>query len=176
MSTRSKNSKAKTSAKPASARAADPHRAREAEKYENPIASRELILDVLTEAGIPLDMATLANKLEIVDSEQDGFIRRLNAMERDGQVMRNRKGDICLVGKLDLITGKVQGHPDGFGFLVPDDGSDDLFLGPKQMHRVLHGDRAVVREIGLDRRGRREASIVEVIERGNTKVVGRLSS
>ncbi len=174
MSTRSKNSKAKTSAKPASARAADPHRAREAEKYENPIASRELILDVLTEAGIPLDMATLASKLEIVDSEQDGFIRRLNAMERDGQVMRNRKGDICLIGKLDLITGKVQGHPDGFGFLVPDDGSDDLFLGPKQMHRVLHGDRAVVREIGLDRRGRREASIVEVIERGNTKVVGRL--
>jgi ribonuclease R len=88
--------------------------------------------------------------------------------------MRNRRGDLCLIGKLDLITGRVQGHPDGFGFLVPDDKSDDLFLGPKQMHKALHGDRVVVREIGVDRKGRREGSIVEVLESVNTKVVGRL--
>jgi ribonuclease R len=155
-------------------RAHDPHIERERAKYENPIPSRELILDLLNEVGVPMHPDDIALKLEIADTEQDGFIRRINAMERDGQVMRNRKGDICLIGKLDLITGKVQGHPDGFGFLVPDDGSADLFLGPKQMHRVLHGDRAVVREIGLDRKGRREASIVEVLEHANSKVVGRL--
>jgi ribonuclease R len=155
-------------------RSSDPHFEREQAKYENPIPSRELILELLTDVGVPMSADQIGEKLEIAESEQDGFIRRLNAMERDGQVMRNRKGDICLIGKLDLITGKVQGHPDGFGFLVPDDGSDDLFLGPKEMHKVLNGDRAVVREIGLDRKGRREASIVEVLERGNTKVVGRL--
>jgi len=155
-------------------RSLDPHIERERAKYENPIPSRELILEVLTEVGVPTHPDDIANKLEIADSEQDGFVRRLNAMERDGQVMRNRKGDICLVTKLDLIAGKVQGHPDGFGFLVPDNGSDDLFLGPKQMHRVLHGDRVVVREIGLDRKGRREAAIVEVLEHANSKVVGRL--
>jgi ribonuclease R len=155
-------------------RAHDPHIERERAKYENPIPSRELILDLLNEVGVPMHPDDIALKLEIADTEQDGFVRRINAMERDGQVMRNRKGDICLIGKLDLITGKVQGHPDGFGFLVPDDGTADLFLGPKQMHRVLHGDRAVVREIGLDRKGRREASIVEVLEHANSKVVGRL--
>ncbi len=155
-------------------RSHDPHIERERAKYDNPIPSRELILDLLNEIGVPMHPDDIASKLEIADAEQDGFVRRLNAMERDGQVMRNRKGDICLIGKLDLITGKVQGHPDGFGFLVPDDGSADLFLGPKQMHRVLHGDRAVVREIGLDRKGRREASIVEVLEHANSKVVGRL--
>jgi len=163
----------KNNKKPAS-RAADPQLAREQATYENPIPSRELILEVLTEAGVPMDAASLSARLEIGPDEQDGFTRRINAMERDGQVMKNRRGDICLVGKLDLITGRVQGHPDGFGFLIPDDGSDDLFLGPKQMHKVLDRDRAVVREIGVDRKGRREATIVEVLERGNSKVVGRL--
>jgi ribonuclease R len=182
LSTQSKSKKKQTPPKspvtspPARApsRAHDPHLDREQRKYENPIPSRELILDVLTEAGVPMDAQSIAQQLEIADAEQEGFVRRLNAMERDGQIMRNRRGDICLIDKLDLITGKVQGHPDGFGFLVPDDGSDDLFLGPKQMHRALHGDRVVVREIGVDRKGRREASIVEVLERANTKVVGRL--
>jgi ribonuclease R len=170
LSTQSKKNKNKSQP----SRAADPHLAREQAKYDNPIPSRELILEVLTEAGVPMEPAAISQRLEIADSEQDGFIRRLNAMERDGQLMRNRRGDVCLVEKLDLITGRVQGHPDGFGFLIPDDGSDDLFLGPKQMHKVLDRDRAVVREIGVDRKGRREATIVEVLERGNSKVVGRL--
>ena len=169
----STQSKLQAHRQPAS-RAGDPHLERERDKYENPIPSRELILELLAEIGVPADAATLAARLDIADTEQEGFVRRLNAMERDGQVMRNRKGDICLLDKLDLIPGKVQGHPDGFGFLVPDNGTDDLFLSPKQMQKVLHGDRAVVREVGLDKRGRREAAIVEVIERGNTKLVGRL--
>ena len=68
----------------------------------------------------------------------------------------------------------VQGHPDGFGFLVPDDGGDDLFLSPREMHKVLHGDRATARASGVDRRGRPEGEIVEVLERANREVVGRL--
>ena len=170
----SSSSKLKAAKAKPTSRAGDPHLERERDKYENPIPSRELILELLAEIGVPANAATIAARLEIADTEQEGFIRRLNAMERDGQVMRNRKGDICLLDKLDLIPGKVQGHPDGFGFLVPDNGTDDLFLSPKQMQKVLHGDRAVVREVGVDKRGRREAAIVEVIERGNTKLVGRL--
>jgi ribonuclease R len=88
--------------------------------------------------------------------------------------MRNRKGDICVVEKLDLIKGRVQGHADGFGFLIADDGSPDLFLSPKEMHKTLHGDCVMVREIGVDRRGRREGAIVEVLERAVTQLVGRL--
>ncbi|HEY6043827.1 MAG TPA: ribonuclease R, partial [Nitrosospira sp.] len=102
------------------------------------------------------------------------FDRRLGAMLREGQIMRNRKGDICVVEKLDLIKGRVQGHADGFGFLIPDDGSPDLFLSAKEMHKVLHGDHVMVRETGVDRRGRREGTIVEVLERGVTQLVGRL--
>jgi ribonuclease R len=95
-------------------------------------------------------------------------------MEREGQVVRNRRGAILVADKAGLIRGKVIGHPDGYGFLRPDDGRDDLFLGNKQMHKVLHGDIALVRVVGVDRRGRLEGSIVEVLERANRKVVGRL--
>ena len=95
-------------------------------------------------------------------------------MQRDGELIVNRKGELCVVAKLDLVTGTVQGHPDGFGFLVPDDGGDDLFLSPREMHKVLHGDRATARRIGIDRRGRPEGEIVEVLERANRDVVGRL--
>ena len=78
--------------------------------------------------------------------------------------------------KLDLITGTVQGHPDGFGFLTRDDQGTDLFLGPHEMTKVLHGDRVAARESGLDRRGRPEGKIVEVLTRANSRVVGRLHS
>ena len=158
----------------APSRGRDPHATREAEKYQNPIPSRELIMDVLTQAGVPMMEDELAVALEISEAEIDGFTRRLNAMERDGQVMKNRRGVIGLSEKMDLIAGRVQGHPDGFGFLVPDNKSEDLFLGPKQMQKVLDGDRVLVREIGIDRRGRREASIIEILEHKNTRVVGRL--
>ena len=95
-------------------------------------------------------------------------------MERDGQLLANRKGELCVVAKLDLVVGIVQGHPDGFGFLVPEDGGDDYFLNAREMHKVLHGDRAVVRMSGVDRRGRPEGEIVEVLTRANVEVVGRL--
>ena len=107
-------------------------------------------------------------------AEQEAFAGRLAAMERDGQLMTNRKGQLCVVAKLDLVTGTVQGHADGFGFLVPDDGGADLFLSPREMHKTLHGDRATARPIGLDRRGRPEGTIVDVLERANREVVGRV--
>ena len=152
----------------------DPHLERERERYEHPLPSREFILQILADQGVPVSADKLAALLEIEDDEMDVFSRRLRAMEREGQIMRNRKDQVCVMDKLDLIKGTVQGHPDGFGFLVPDDGSADLFLGPRQMARVLHGDRVMVREIGTDRRGRPEGVIVEVLERVNQRLVGRL--
>jgi len=155
------------------ARSADPHLEREAARYEHPIASREFILQTLAEAGVPLADEELARRLAIGPEERDAFERRVAAMEREGQVLRNRKGAILVATKLDLVSGRVEGHPDGYGFVIPEDG-DDLYLDPHEMRKVLHGDRVMVRESGLDRRGRREGKIVEVIERANRSVVGRL--
>ena len=134
----------------------DPHLKREKERYEHPLPSREYILQLLKQQGIPTTERVLHKLLDITKKEEELFNRRLTAMVREGQIFRNRKGDICVMEKLDLIKGKVQGHADGFGFLIPDDGSPDLYLSAKEMHKALHGDRVLVREIGLDRRGRRE--------------------
>jgi ribonuclease R len=152
----------------------DPHRQREAKKYTNPIPSREFILETLTEAGVPLVFDEVAKALGLSD-EQDliALQRRLGAMERDGQLVRNRKDAYCLVNRRDLIAGRVIGHPDGFGFVKPDDGGDDLYLYPREMRGLFHNDRVVARVTGRDRRGRLEGSVVEVLARNTGSVVGR---
>ncbi len=155
----------------------DPHAGREAAQYEAPLPSRELVLQLLTDQGVPLSLEQVYTLLDIKDVERDNFNKRLNAMEREGQIMRNRKGALCLTEKIHAIAGTVQGHPDGFGFLVPDDKvkhPEDLFLGPREMAQVMHGDRAMVRMSGLDRKGRPEGKIVEVLERSTKSLVGRV--
>lgn len=152
----------------------DPFLERERQQYEHPLPSREFILQILTEQNAPMVDEELLDMLLIDEDEEDLFSRRLRAMERDGQIMRNRKRAICIVDKLDLIKGKVQGHADGFGFLIPEDGSADMFLSEKEMHRVFHGDVVMARKSGVDRRGRPEAKIVEVLEHATNRLVGRL--
>lgn len=163
-----------SSADPISWTELDPAAQREAEKYDNPIPSRELILRLLAERGAPATRAQLQQEFGLDDEDSiEALRRRLRAMERDGQLIYTRRGAYAPVDKLDLISGRVQGHRDGFGFLVPDDGSEDLFLGPAQMRLVFDGDRVLGRVTGVDRRGRREGAVVEVIERAHEILVGR---
>jgi len=155
----------------------DAHLAREAEKYERPIASREFIMEILADEGVPLTHKQLARILDLHEPEDlDALNRRLRAMERDGQVIRNRREGYGLMEKMQLVRGYVIAHPDGFGFLVPDDGSDDLFLSARQMRQLIHNDRIVACVSGVDRRGRREGKVVEVLERNTQQVVGRFHS
>ncbi len=151
-----------------------PRRARRGDVDAALLPSREAILTALKAAGVPLPPVELERELSVGESAREAFYGRLAAMERDGQLLTNRKGLLCVVAKLDLAIGTVQGHADGFGFLVPDDGGDDYYLSAREMHKALHGDRVAVRRSGTDRRGRPEAEIVEILARGNREVVGRL--
>jgi ribonuclease R len=160
--------------KPSAIRRADPFYEREAARYDLPLPSREYIAQVLADAGRPVSFDELTGLLDIAATEQEMFQRRLGAMEREGQLLRNRKVAYILPERASLTPGRIQGHPDGYGFLIPDDGSADIFLDQHQMAKVLHGDRALVRLTGVDRKGRPEGSIVEVTERANTRVVGRV--
>src|SRR3990167_6555697 len=122
----------------------DPFAKREAQKYDYPIPSREFILDYLAEHGEPVTLEQLIKDLSLKHAEeQEGLRRRLIAMARDGQLLQNRRHAYCLLSKMELITGRVIGHKDGFGFVVPDKGGDDLFLSPRQMRMAFHGDRVV---------------------------------
>ncbi len=153
----------------------DPYAQREAEKYEKPIPSRELILKLIEEVGKPLRRQQIAQQFGLEsDDDLEALRRRLRAMERDGQLLFNRRQKYCLVNSKDLIAGRILGHADGFGFIKPDDGSADLFLSPREMKSLMHNDRAIVRVAGIDRKGRREGSLVEILERNTNQVVGRL--
>ena len=143
-------------------------------KHSYPIPSREEILGILRTSSGKQTVETIAGKLGVKPEEFDGMVRRLNAMERDGQIKQDKSGQYALANQDSFITGRVNSHRDGYGFLIPDDGSEDLFLPEREMQRVLHGDKVTARIVGTDRRGRLEGGIVEILERANTHVIGRL--
>ncbi len=152
----------------------DPKLDREISKYQNPIPSREFIMQYLRECGKPVRRGDIFAAFEITeDAERDAMRRRLRAMERDGQIVFTRRGGYGLTDKLDLVRGRVSGHKDGFGFVIPEDGKTDLFLSNGEMRQVFDGDRVLARVVGTDRKGRREGEIVEVLERYATEIVGR---
>ena len=146
-----------------------------APRFEYAIPSREDILRELRGAERPLRPEELSQRLGVKPDTSEGYERRLFAMERDGQLMPNRKGVLLLSTKLDFVAGRVVGHRDGYGFLIRDDGlRPDIWLAPKEMLKVLHGDRVLVKPTGSEYRGKPEGVIVEVTERRTNKLVGRL--
>ncbi|WP_416192680.1 ribonuclease R [Neisseria sp. CCUG12390] len=153
----------------------DPYLEREKKRYDNPLPSREWIIELLEQKGVPTKIEVLARELSIADDEYEFFERRLKAMARDGQVLINRRGALCAADKLDLVKCRVEAHRDGFGFAVPLEktGESDFVLYERQMRGVMHGDIVTVRPAGIDRRGRREGIVLDVVERAQTQVVGR---
>lgn len=153
----------------------DPFLSREKQRYEHPLPSREWIVELLERKGVPSKIEALARELSIKEEEYEFFERRLKAMARDGQVLINRRGAVCAADKLDLVKCRVEAHKDGFGFAVPltptKDG--DFVLYERQMRGIMHGDIVTVRPAGIDRRGRREGTVLDIVERAQSKVVGR---
>ena len=131
-------------------------------------------MEFLERSGAPRQLQEIAQAFNVRSSaERSALSKRLKAMLRDGELMRNRKEGYGLLEKMDLVAGRVIGHADGYGFFRPDHGGEDLYLSMKQMRSVLHGDHVVARYGGYDRRNRREAVVVEVLEHVNRSVVGR---
>jgi ribonuclease R len=153
----------------------DPRFGEESGRYERPVPSRELLLKSLAEAREPLAFDGLAERLGVRGEDRAALAKRLEAMVRDGQLLKNRAGQYCLIDRLSLVVGSVSGHRDGFGFLVPDGGGDDLFLPYREMRMLFPGDRVAARVAGRDERGRPEGAVVEVLERRTRQVAGRFS-
>lgn len=155
----------------------DPFRQREKDKYDHPTASREYILQLLNEMGPPMSGPEIADALGLEQGDEaslDVLEFRLRAMVRDGQLVLNRRGGLIPVNEKDLVKGRVHAHPDGYGFLLPEEGGDDLFIHAKQMDALFHGDRVIMRKAGVNKRGKTEGRLVEVLERANEHIVGRL--
>ena len=132
------------------------------------------ILRELERAGAPLTARELAQRLDLRAREQGAFKASIATLERSGEVVQNRAGALLVARKISLVSGRVEGHPDGHGFLVPDEGGPSVFLPAHEMRKLMHGDRASVRVSGQDQRGRPLGAIVDVLERSKRRIVGRL--
>ncbi|MGE5825104.1 MAG: ribonuclease R [Bacteroidota bacterium] len=148
------------------ARAERPERGRSAYARE--------ILDALNAAGAPLTPEDLAGRLHVRGRERGMFDGALAELERAGAFVRNRAGSLLVATRIAAHAGRVEGHRDGHGFLLPDDGGAPIYLPPAEMRQLLHGDRAAVRVTGRDARGRPAGAVIEVLERATRRIVGRL--
>jgi len=153
----------------------DPHQQREADKYDKPVASRELLLSLIEKSNIPPTFKSLIKQLQYTDDDMiAGVKHRLRAMENSGQIVFNKFKQYAIANRSDVLTGKVIGHRDGFGFFAPDDGDKDFYISSYEMKRVIHGD--IVEAILVDRtdrKGRKEVKILDVIKPRTAGVVGR---
>lgn len=142
-------------------------------QFDPAVPSREQILQFLREHSRQIGLDALSRHFNLQrDTAIAGLEKRLAAMLRDGQISSLRQG-FKLNTANQAVTGRVQGHRDGFGFLIPNDGSTDIYLSNREMLKVLHGDIVQVKVTG-DNRGRLEGTIIEVLERGTTRLVGRI--
>ncbi|MGL4223891.1 MAG: ribonuclease R [Vibrio sp.] len=155
----------------------DPFADREADNYDNPIPSREFILEFLTQANVPMNRNDLFEALKLAGEEQyEGLRRRLRAMERDGQLVFTRRQCYALPEKLEMVKGYVIGHKDGHGWVRPEGSLNkegDILLPHHQMRSLIHGDFVLVQPSGTDKRGRKEGRLVRILEPRNDQIVGR---
>jgi len=151
-----------------------PSRKSSGKSYRHPVPDRNEILDFLRNAGAPRSEQALRRAFELrAPNVRDQLSDRLQGMVRAGLLLRNRAGEYLLAEKLDLVPGTVIGHPDGYAFLEPDAGGDDIYLSVRDARAVIDGDRVVVRVSGTDRRGRPTGRVVEILERGTEEVAGQ---
>ncbi|MCK5719362.1 MAG: ribonuclease R [Thiomargarita sp.] len=151
----------------------DPFAKREANNYRNPIPSREFIIQQLDGINKPISSIEIAELLNITEKEQIQAVRRrLKAMVRDNQLVRSRR-KYKIAGEMQLVRGQVMGHPDGYGFLIAEDGKGDLFLSQREMRQLIHGDHIIANITGIDNKGRREGVVVKVLEHQSPEIVGQ---
>ena len=152
----------------------DPNYAKELAKYDNPVPSREFILQIIRKQNSPMSKEEIFKTLAIVNEEQqEAMRRRLRAMENDGQLVFTKRKCYALPEKLDLLKGMVIGHREGFGFLQVEGKKEDFFIPNVQMQKVMHGDYVLAQANGFDRKGRPEVRIVRVLEANKKQIVGR---
>lgn len=152
----------------------DPEASAEQDKYENPIPSRTYILQVMESLEGKASYNQLREHFQLTDDDAlEALNRRLTAMVRDNQLVRLKADRYSIRMGGRFVEGKVQANREGFGFVISEDGGEDLFIPARQMHQVWHGDTVRAEVISVDRRGRLEGVIDTVLARNVTQVVGQ---
>nr|NIQ01786.1 RNB domain-containing ribonuclease [Nitrospinaceae bacterium]NIR55780.1 RNB domain-containing ribonuclease [Nitrospinaceae bacterium]NIS86232.1 RNB domain-containing ribonuclease [Nitrospinaceae bacterium]NIT83063.1 RNB domain-containing ribonuclease [Nitrospinaceae bacterium]NIU45273.1 RNB domain-containing ribonuclease [Nitrospinaceae bacterium] len=121
----------------------------------------------------PLKFSELMKVLNVPDQQRREFRAQIKEMVHEGSVVKLRGGRYGLPDEMNLIPGTLSGHPDGYGFVVTEDDSEDVYISRKKLGGAMHNDHVLVRiESKVHRFGRPEGRIVRILERKTQKLVG----
>jgi ribonuclease R len=134
--------------------------------------ARKILSLFLSQPRLRLKPKEIHKKVGTAQFDLPTIVEALRALAREGKIVRAPKNHYALAARQNVICGRVQAHPEGFGFLIPEErGVEDIYLSRREMRRVMHGDRVLVRVEKKARQGP-TAHIVQVIERGQKRLVG----
>ena len=137
--------------------------------------NREKIVDFFKGgASKPLSYKEMVQKLRVPREEKEGLKILLNELLAEGTIVKIRGGRYGVPSRMNLVMGELTCHPNGFGFVIPEEGGDDLFVNPRNMKGAMHRDKVVARVEKTKKDGKREGKIIRIVERHNDVIVGRL--
>lgn len=137
------------------------------------MAEADRIVEFMREkAERPLSFKELVHAFDVPRARRDEFKKHLKGLVRDGALIEIRGGRYGLPARMNLVTGVLTCHPDGFGFVVPEEGPD-IFINPRRLAGAMHGDTVVARVECVKSGNRCEGKIIRIIKRALHTVVGR---
>ncbi|HEY6000337.1 MAG TPA: ribonuclease R, partial [bacterium] len=140
-------------------------------------ALRDRVLALLRAAGArPMGLRDIQHRLDVPAGGKRGLQSLLRQLCESGELVRTRGRRFGAAAEMNLAPGRLQVHPDGYGFVALEgDGGGDVFVPAREMGGALHGDRVLVRIEGQGRGGRGpEGTVIRVLSRARTTVVGRV--
>ncbi|WP_022850982.1 ribonuclease R [Limisalsivibrio acetivorans] len=127
------------------------------------------ILRIIEKSKSPVSLNMIMKQARL---ERRQAKRLLKELERRGEIFRHKSGKYAAAGNEKTINGKLDVHPDGFGFLAPDEGGDDIFIPARKMNGAVHGDRVAIRPEKY--KGKKEGRVMTILKRSMTTVVARI--
>ena len=120
----------------------------------------------------PLKLRELAKLMDVPEGDYGSFRRSIRSMLRDGLLVKMKRGRIGLPGKVNVVAGRLVSGRSGYGFVVPDDGNEDVYVRDENMGHAFHGDRVLVTILGRRRGPAREGTITKILKRTKQDLVG----
>ncbi len=120
----------------------------------------------------PLKLRELAKRMDVPDEEYGDFRRTIRSMLRDGTLLKAKRGRIGLPGKTNAVVGRLVSGKSGYGFVVPEDGTDDVYVRDENVGYAFHGDKVLVTILGRRRGPAREGTVTKILSRAKRHLVG----
>jgi len=120
----------------------------------------------------PMKVAELSRQMGVPETQKREFRNLIKEMAGEGQLIKIRGGRYGLPDEMNLVSGKMHGHPNGFGFVIPDKDHDDVYVNPRHMNEAMHQDHVVVRVESEREPGKPAGRVIRILQRNTSHIVG----